>query len=275
MNKGVLMAVALDEFSLENVTEKGQQKTKATIRVSFPGGYSAGQNGQQGKREYCRLRCTTSSPYMIEKLMALGIPQGRVPQGQQFYLTIPYKNMYWTLWNGNSGPGVTGYAEIDGDVLWTQPAPKPQNNQNGGFQNNGHQNNGGFQNPNQGGFQSQPQPGFQPHPGNFPGQPQPGFQPQSGFQNGGGAPNFPAANPPGFGGGQPQPGFQPQPQPGNFQPQQPNFAQTGFQPQGNFPGQPAPMGGPAQPAPFPAGQPFPQQQQGGFPAVAGSDPYTA
>ena len=140
--KGTLVGAELDEFTLEQVTENNQPRTKATIKVSFPGGYTKDAQGQ-GKREYCHLRITTTVNHFIERLQALGIPQGQQPRGgQKFYMVIPVKNMYWTLWQGKQGPGVTGYAELDGEPGWCQMAPKAQRqNGNAPVSGNGYANN--------------------------------------------------------------------------------------------------------------------------------------
>lgn len=276
MNKGVFIAVNLDEFTLDQ--GNGQQKPKAKIKVSYPGRYVRGQNGQQGRSEYCHCTCSTQQQYQIEQIMQLGLPMGKMPFGQgapKIYLTIPYEKLNWSLFTTNDGKTlITAGCDIDGDISFATPPPKrpsKYDNQNQG-QQPPFQQNQGQQQPqwqNQGQQMQQPQQQWQQQQSQQPqwqqqqpqgAPPQQWQQPMQPMQQ---QQQFPAATPPGFGGAQ-QPQFQ-QPQT-----QAPQYQQPQGQPQFQQPT----MGGSQPAAPFPSGQP----QFGAPPAAnqfAGTDPYTA
>ena len=115
--KGIAIAVRLDEFTIEN-TENGP---KARIRASF----FAEFDKQANQARYNRVIFTTRSKYRIEQLAALGLPQGRLDRETIIHLTIPYANLHFNLWEGQNGPGMTGWAYVDGEVTVAIPAPKP------------------------------------------------------------------------------------------------------------------------------------------------------
>ena len=125
--KGVALSVRLDEFKID-ATPNGP---KASIRTSFFAEFDSKTN----KASYNRVIFTTKSKYRIEQLAALNLPAGRLDQDTRIHLTIPFSNLHFNLWQGQQGPGQTGWAYIDGEVTVAIPAPKPAQN-NGQRANN-------------------------------------------------------------------------------------------------------------------------------------------
>ena len=118
--KGVALAVRLDECKIENT----QSGPKASLRTSFFAEFDSKTN----KASYNRVIFTTKSKYRIEQLAALKLPTGRLDKDTRIHLTIPFSNLHFNLWQGQQGPGMTGWAYIDGEVTVAIPAPKPAQN---------------------------------------------------------------------------------------------------------------------------------------------------
>ena len=115
--KGVAIAVRLDEFKIENT----QSGPRASVRTSFFAEFDKRAN----KARYNRVIFTTKSQYRIEQLAALNLPTGRLDQETRIFVTVPYAQLHFSLWQNERGPGMTGWAYIDGEVTVAIPAPKP------------------------------------------------------------------------------------------------------------------------------------------------------
>ena len=118
--RGAIHLTQLDELKIE--PRDGKQKL--TLRCSI----FARINKQTGKGEYNRISFTSDAKFIVDKALALGLPDGRIDTRKNpVYLDIPFRRLYFTMYQGPNGPGMQGYADIDGDVSRCFPPPVNSN----------------------------------------------------------------------------------------------------------------------------------------------------
>lgn len=115
--KGVALAVRLDEFKIEQTTNGPKVSLRTSLFAEF--------DKKANKAIYNRVIFTTKNKYRIDQLSAIELPTGRLDKNTVIHLTIPYANLHFNLWQGPNGPGLTGWAYIDGEVSVAIPSPKP------------------------------------------------------------------------------------------------------------------------------------------------------
>ena len=121
--RGIAQLIRIDELKVESQDDK----QKLTLRCSI----FSKNNKQTGKNEYNNINFSSSIPFIMDKVLALGLPAGRTDPNNPIFLDIPYRQLHFTTYQGHNGFAMQGFAEIDGEISRCFPPPATANHGQG------------------------------------------------------------------------------------------------------------------------------------------------